>query len=247
MKFKLFIALFLFYTVTKFISLSSFAEINSIQKDSANIIGFSINTGVCRINTGGSFILKTLIDYSDGTRRQAIGSNVYNKKKYFFTNLYLKENNILLTQEDMLFSSSDNEVVEIDETGTVKAKKAGIAEITAKCGTRQASTKVIVLDTIILPKISSVVNEKTFSIDFHSIVDKTSITLENIFVIDSSGAWVYVSVESGKDGSTALVKPPYGGYKKAEKYKLYIMKDIKLYSNSGKTLGKSYVMDFDVQ
>jgi len=82
-----------------------------------------------------------------------------------------------------------------------------------------------------MPVKENVLPEKIWTIKFKVAIDPplSSQALSNyIYVNDSSGNQVDLSVTPGNDSQSVLVKPPMNGYKSSNTYYLYIKKGLKL-------------------
>jgi hypothetical protein len=108
-------------------------------------------------------------------------------------------------------------------SGTVMADSSNINNISA-----QTTTSVL----------------KVWTVSFSSAIDLTSV-ISNIQVKDlSTGVNVSVTVTAGNNDSSVRINPPSGGYTSGDNYEMTVNGGAE--SNTGVSLGKTTVMDFNV-
>ncbi|MCM3568963.1 Ig-like domain-containing protein [Neobacillus mesonae] len=84
--------------------------------------------------------------------------------------------------------------------------------------------------------------DKVWEYSFGEALDEKSLTKENIYILDDKKQKVDINIQLTNDGTTILIHPPAGGYKKGTKFELNMKKDIKY--TSGQNVSRHYKMEF---
>ncbi|WP_066287857.1 beta-propeller domain-containing protein [Bacillus sp. FJAT-29937] len=93
---------------------------------------------------------------------------------------------------------------------------------------------------------TTVLQNKIWKINFSSKLDPKSVNEKTVYVTDEKGQNQKVKVNVGKEGSSVIVEPPYGGYSlEAKYYTLHLSSDIK--SAFGKKLLSGKSQSFEVK
>lgn len=93
---------------------------------------------------------------------------------------------------------------------------------------------------------TTVLQNKIWKINFSSKLDPRSVNEKTVYVTDEKGQNQKVKVNVGKEGSSVIVEPPYGGYSlEAKYYTLHLSSDIK--SAFGKKLLSGKSQSFEVK
>lgn len=87
-------------------------------------------------------------------------------------------------------------------------------------------------------------SRKSWIVKFNNILDPSTITGDNIIVLNENGEKVSVKLEVGSDGKTVIVTP-FKSYDYEKKYKMILRDSVK--SKSGKKLIKSAKLDFTIR
>lgn len=90
----------------------------------------------------------------------------------------------------------------------------------------------------------SVHSRKFWTVKFNNILDSTTITGDNIIVLNENGGKVPVKLEIGSDGKSVIVTP-LRSYDHEKRYKMILKDGIK--SKAGKKLIKSAKLDFTIR
>lgn len=144
---------------------------------------------------------------------------------------------------DAEYSSSDSSVVSVDDFGKVTALKNGSASVTATYADKTMTVNIVVGDST--QDKSQVDANKQWTIKFNHVIDSSTVTKQNIKVLDANGQNVNVGITLGSDKKTVIVTPPDGGYKSGQTYYLNISKNLKDVNN--KNLKNDTQMKFTIK
>lgn len=144
---------------------------------------------------------------------------------------------------DAEYSSSDSSVVSVDDFGKVTALKNGSASVTATYAGKTMTVNIVVGDSN--QNKAQVDANKQWTIKFNHVLDSSTVTKQNIKVLDANGQNVNAGITLGSDKKTVIVTPPDGGYKSGQTYYLNISKNLK--DVNGKNLKNDTKMKFIIK
>lgn len=126
---------------------------------------------------------------------------------------------------DAEYSSSDSSVVSVDDFGKVTALKNGSAVVTVEYADKIMTVNVAVGDNT--QDKTKVDTNKKWTIKFNHVLDSSTVTKQNINVLDANGQIVNVGIDLSSDKKTVIVTSPDGGYQLGQTYYLNLSKNIK--------------------
>lgn len=150
---------------------------------------------------------------------------------------------------DAEFSSSDSSIVSVDEFGKVKALKNGQGNVYVKYAGRVLPIDIVVGGTSTdnikhWEEKTGIEREKQWTIKFTNDIDASTVTDENIRVLDRSGSSVNISMNLENDKKTVVIKSPEHGYEPGKVYYLEINKNVR--DIKGNNLKKYINMKFTI-
>ncbi|MBC2581577.1 DUF6273 domain-containing protein [Clostridium sp. DJ247] len=102
------------------------------QTDKTRVVGVKTNSTSIKMKIGENFNLITLFVYADGNLKQIVNSTKYLYDRTIKNNTSTTKYETIVTGDKITYSSSDNQVAEVNNLGYIQSKKTGTAVITIK-------------------------------------------------------------------------------------------------------------------